>query len=54
MDTLRDAQCTEDLVTSTGNTSDVKNLKNMGVLKEVLVDPESEDPRDVLKKRMMI
>src|ERR1044072_3682633 len=27
---------------------------HMGVLKEVIVDPESEDPREVLKKRMIV
>ena len=54
VDDLRDAQCTEDLVTSTGDTLDARNLKNMGVLEEIAVDPASEDPKEVLKKRMTI
>src|ERR1044072_5025814 len=54
VDALKDAQCTDELVASTGDTFDAKNLKNMGVLKEVVVDPVSEDPKEVLKKRMMV
>src|ERR1044072_3745462 len=54
VDALRDAQCTDELVASTGDTFDVKKLKNMGVLKEVIVDSESEDPKEVLKERMMV
>src|ERR1044072_4293429 len=54
VDDLRDAQCTEDLVASTGDTLDARNLKKMGVLEEIAVDPESEDPEEVLKKRMVV
>src|ERR1044072_2641702 len=54
VDELKDAQCTEDLVTSTGDTLDARNLKNMGVLEEIAVDPVSEDPEEILKKRMTI
>src|ERR1044072_536358 len=54
VDDLRDAQCTEDLVASTRDTLDAKNLKKMGVLDEIAVDPASEDPKEILKKRMMI
>src|ERR1044072_5461352 len=52
VDDLRDAQCTEDLVASTRDTLDAKNLKKMGVLDEIAVDPASEDPEEFLKKRM--
>ena len=57
VDALRDAQCTENLTTSVEDILDVltgENLKSMGDVKEVIVDPESEDPKVVLKKRMTI
>ena len=54
VDALRDAQCTEDLVTTAGDTLDARNLKKMGVLEQVSVDPTPEAPEDVLKKRMMV
>ena len=31
-----------------------KSLENMGILKEVIVEPELEDPKEVLKKRIMV
>src|ERR1044072_8476393 len=50
VDDLRDAQCTEDLVASTRDTLYARNLKKMGVLEEIAVDPESEGPEEVLNK----
>src|ERR1044072_9017621 len=54
VDDPRDAQCTEDLVASNGDTLDARNLKKMGVLEEIAVDPESEDPEEVLKKMIVV
>src|ERR1044072_8274449 len=51
---LRDAQCTEDLVATSGDTLEARNLKKMGILEKITVDPVPEDPKDVLEKRMIV
>ena len=51
---IREAQCTEELAESTGEVLDARNLKKMGALEEISVDPVPEDPKEVLKNRMMV
>src|ERR1044072_6650671 len=48
------AQCTEDLAATTGEVLDARNLKKMGVLEKVKVDPVPEDPKEALKRRMIV
>src|ERR1044072_6752778 len=51
---LRDAQCTTELKETTGEVLNSKNMKKISILEKVTVDPETEDPQDVIKKRMAV
>src|ERR1044072_2560034 len=52
--TLRDAQCTTELKETTGEVLNSKNMKKISILEEVTIDPELEDSKEVIKKRMAI
>src|ERR1044072_1976751 len=52
--TLIEAQCTEDLVATTGEVLDASNLKRMGALKEIKVDPVPEDPKEAIRRTMTV
>jgi hypothetical protein len=54
VDALRDAHCTEDLVASTGEVLDAKNMKKMGVVTSVIIPPEPETPHEALMKRFYV
>src|ERR1044072_1197409 len=51
---LRDAQCTTELKETTGEVLNSRNMKKISILEKVTVDPETEDPQDVIKKRMAV
>src|ERR1044072_8973083 len=54
VDALRAAQCTEDLVVSTGDILDDRNLKKMGVVESVVIQPVPETPQEALMKRFFV
>ena len=54
MQDLRDAQCTDELEETSGEALDVRNMKKIGILKEITDDPEPEDSREVIRRRMFI
>jgi hypothetical protein len=51
---LEEARFTQDLEASVGDVLNAKNLKNMGVLKTIIVDPTPESQEQVLKKRQVV
>src|ERR1044072_621492 len=51
---LIEAQCTENLVATTGEVLDANNLKRMSSLKNVKVDPEPEDPEEAIRRIMVV
>src|ERR1044072_1761981 len=51
---LRDAQCTDELKETTGDVLDAKNMKRIGLLQEITIDPEPENPKEVIRRRMFV
>src|ERR1044072_937425 len=51
---LESARCTEDLEASAGEAFNVRNLRNMGVMKDIIVDPVPEAQQEVLGKRLRV
>src|ERR1044072_2637455 len=49
-----EARYTEDLVASVGDILDAKNLKKMGIVQYIIVDPVPASPQDVLRNRLMV
>jgi hypothetical protein len=51
---LIQAQCTEDLKETTGEVLDARNMKKIGALTDIIVDPEPEDPNEAIRRRIFI
>src|ERR1044072_3740573 len=48
------AQCTEDLTETTGEVLDARNMKKIGAITDVKVDPEPEDLNEAIRRRIFV
>ena len=49
-----EAEYTQDLTASVGDVLDARNLKKMGIVKSIIVDPIPADQEEILRRRQEV